>query len=161
MIFCVTRLCQTSWHVDDKNIIVTDWQTNEYMVHFGRKFNFYFYFFPIAALWKSWKWNAIQQIKKIVALHCLKPFKSIMGVLFINIEITWRVTEKMWISCRKCHCATTFCHSSSKLYMVLNFTEGLEVYFELGLFCELTRNLTGWNYSTFLIMIRPSAKCSV
>ena len=34
-------------------------------LHFGLKFNFYFYLFLIAALWNCWKCNVIQQIKKL------------------------------------------------------------------------------------------------
>ena len=32
---------------------------------FHPHFNFYFIFLPIAALWNSWKWYVIQQIKKV------------------------------------------------------------------------------------------------
>ena len=57
---------------------------NDQLVHFGTKFNFYF--FPIATLWNYLKWNVIQQINKIYGLiHKKSPQNcscwKILGVI--------------------------------------------------------------------------------
>ena len=45
---------------------------------FWGQVQFYLFFFPIAALWKSLKWNIIQQIKKTSGLTPTKIFRSVM-----------------------------------------------------------------------------------
>ena len=50
------------------------WWKNEQFVYSRAKFNFYFYFFPIAALWNSLKCNVIQQIKHRVTIPCKWSF---------------------------------------------------------------------------------------
>ena len=65
VIFCVSKLRWTSQHVGAGNNY--DGQTNIWSILDGHSI-FIFIFFPIAALWKFWKCNAIQQIKKTVAL---------------------------------------------------------------------------------------------